>query len=274
MTKQSSKIIAFAAVAGLVAGLTSCCNLIWTSKCPPKIVQQPQSQIAKEGDTAVSFSVVVSKPKEVSYQWQFNGSNILRATEATYTIPHPAEFANVGEYRVLVRGNGITLSKPAYLSMYAFALVSSVTTGILSTPIGQFGNQTYSCGGRAFQKGYTPVSASGQPMFFYGPNATPQSGLFTNWGHGSTLTIDTFSADNGTADTGIRIQNNWIPPTDACCNDNAPGGTDPKQSQCQITLSQNAGGVAQKNTHRLTVLYKVPPGAPASGKVTFRWRYQ
>jgi hypothetical protein len=289
MTGHTSKILALVAMAGLVAGLTGCCNLFWTSNCPPKIAQQPQSQIVKEGDP-VSFSVAVSQPKGLSYQWQFNGTNICGATGETYTLPHRAEFADVGEYRVLVDRvlmdrvsmggeNEITLSKPAFLSIYSFSQVQfNVTAGTLSTPIGQFGNQTYTCDDGTnhgtFQKGYTPVNASGQPMFFYGPKAAPQSGLFTNLGVGSTLTIDTFSSNNGTADTGIRIQNNVIPPTDAGCNDNASGGTYSKQSQCTIALSQIAGGVAQKNTYRLSILYMAPPGAPASGKVTFNWKYE
>jgi hypothetical protein len=272
MTRHMSQMMGLVGIAGLIAGLTGC--LIGKSKTSGIIVQQPQSQIVKEGEK-VSFSVVVSGLKNVSYQWQFNRSNLVRAMEATYTFHRPVGFENVGEYRVLVRGeNGITLSGPAYLSVYAAAQVGNVSSGTLATPIGQFGNQTYSCGQATFKKGYTPMNASGQPMFFYGPNAFPQSGLFKNPGGCTDLTIDTFSADNGTADTGIRIQNNWIPLRDACCNDDATGGTYPKQSQCQLSLTNNPGRVANKNTYRLSILYKVPPGAPASGKVTFNWKYQ
>lgn len=280
MARHASKIITLAAIAGLVAGLTGCCNLIWTSKCPPKIAEQPKSKIAKVGDREVSFSVVVSKPREVSYQWQFNGTNICDATAATYTIPHRVGFSDVGEYEVLVRGNGITkgkgitLSKTAYLSIYAFSGITAGNAGTLSTPIGRFSQTGFKCDGKVFNKGYCPLDASDQPMFFYGPRATSQSGIFINPGF-SNLVIDTFAADNGIADTGIRIRNNWYPPSpDACCNDNTPGGTDAKQSRCPISLSTNSGGVSQKNSYQLTVLYTDPPGAPATGKVTFNWSYQ
>jgi hypothetical protein len=274
MNKLNSDVIALIACAGLLAGMTGC-KVVSKSEGQSKIkiLQQPESQLVRTGDLA-GFSVEVSPSKGVAYQWQFNGSNILRATEATYRIPHPVDFADVGEYQVLITGNGTTISKPAYLSVYSLTRTLSVTSGTLSTPVNQFQTMTYQCGGGAFQKGYTPINSSGLTMFFYGPNATGQSGIFTNLGHAPTLTIDTFSTDNGTADTGIRLQNNWIPLADACCNDDATGGTDPKQSRCQIALSQNAGGVSQKNSYRLSVLYKVPPGPPTSGRVTFNWRYE
>ncbi|HMC27502.1 MAG TPA: hypothetical protein VKM56_06880, partial [Verrucomicrobiae bacterium] len=43
----------------LLLSLTGCCSLFWTlSRCGPKILTQPQNQIAKVG-TSVSFSVTV-----------------------------------------------------------------------------------------------------------------------------------------------------------------------------------------------------------------------
>src|SRR5262245_44487849 len=116
MTKHTSQTAAFLAIAGLALGVTGCCSFIWTSACPPKITTQPKSQLVPEG-TVVSFSVVVAKPPHVFYQWQFNGSNIFGATNATYTIPHPVNFPDVGEYRVRVWGSPTNTSKSAFLSV-------------------------------------------------------------------------------------------------------------------------------------------------------------
>jgi hypothetical protein len=278
MSGQTSKSIVLCTVAGAVTVLSGCGSS--PSAPAPQILTQPQSQTVEKGSSSVSFSVVATNFHLINYQWQFNGSNISGANSPTYTIPHPVDFTDVGEYRVEVWGSPTNVSQPAMLSVYSASAAMAVGAGTLSTPIGSFTTQnpTYTCSsGGTFNKGYTPLYSSGQPMFFYGPNARPQTGIFQNT-LASSLTIDTFSSDNGTADTGIRLQENWVPFADAGCNDNAPAGSQGEtcalQSKCTIPLSQAAGPVAGKNTYRLTILYKQPPGPPTSGKITFNWRYQ
>lgn len=53
---------------------------------PPVIVGQPSSAIGLLGATA-TFMVACGGSAPLAYQWQFNGTNILQATNATYSIP-------------------------------------------------------------------------------------------------------------------------------------------------------------------------------------------
>src|SRR6266567_1792252 len=46
---------------------------------PPHITGQPQNQIVATNETTV-FSVVVADSRSLSYQWRFNGANIVGAT--------------------------------------------------------------------------------------------------------------------------------------------------------------------------------------------------
>ena len=49
------------------------------SVLPPQIIGQPVRQIAEPGEVA-TFSVVVADASGVTFQWQFNGTDILGAT--------------------------------------------------------------------------------------------------------------------------------------------------------------------------------------------------
>ncbi len=268
MIRQTSRLIAFAATAVIVASLAGCCSVFWHPGCPPKILTQPQSQLIKKG-SPVTFSVTTFPTTNVYYQWRFNNVDIAGANTSSYTIPS-VDFINVGAYDVRVWGSPTNTSKKAYLSVYTVTSREGVNGGTLSTPIGAYSSQSFTCpSGGTFSKGYCITNNQGTPAFFYGPNAIPQSDPFQNTSHLPTLTIDTFDANNGTTDTGIRIINNWTPPT-ACCNDDSTGGTDPHQSQCTITLSQNTG--SYRNSYRLVIFYKVPPTPTAT--LTFNWRYQ
>jgi len=263
---KTARIAACVAGAGALIGLAGCCSLFWHPGCAPKIVTQPKSQLIKKG-SPVTFSVTTYPTTNVYYQWRFNNVDIAGANTSSYTIPS-VDFINVGAYDVLVWGSPTNTSKPAYLSVYT---LTSGSGGTLATPIGAYSSQSFTCpSGGTFNKGFCVTNNQGTPAFFYGPNASPQSDPFQNTSRSPTLTVDTFSTDNGTADTGIRIQNNWVPLATACCNDNATGGTDSKQSQCTITLSQNTG--SYQNSYRLVLFYKDPP-PPTSGRLTFNWLY-
>ena len=259
-------------MAGLVAALTGCCSLFWRPGCAPRILTQPQSQLIKKG-SAVTFSVTTFPTTNVYYQWQFNGIDIASANSQSYMIPS-VDFVNVGEYRVRVWGSPTNTSDAAYLSVYTTSTAGN--GGTLATPIGAYTTQNWSCpSGGTFDKGYAVLNGS-TPALFYGPHASSQAAPFQNTSVSSTLTIDTFSSDNGNADTGIRIQNNWTGLGTACCNDNTAGGTDSKQSQCTITLSQNSGDPTvgyNRNSYRLVLFYKNTPGPPPSGILTFNWLY-
>jgi hypothetical protein len=247
----------------LIIALSGCCSIYWRPSCGPRIVTQPQSQTVKKG-TPVTFTVVAI-PAAVFYQWQFNGVNIAGATAASYTIPN-ADFLNVGAYRVLVWGSPTNTSQTAFLSVYD----TTGNGGVLSYPIGYFSSQSYTCeSGGTFQRGYVATNPNGTIGLFYGQNVTSQTGIFQNTANLPRLSVDTFHIDNGTADTGLRLRNNWGTLATAVCNDDAPTGsgeTDPKQSRFEIATT--AG-----KSYRLTIFYKNTPGPPASGKVTFNWQY-
>jgi len=78
-------------------------NLAFTPSGPtlPAITTQPASATVTAGGN-VSFSVVATDV--VSYQWQFNGTNITGATSASYNISNVGA-SQAGSYRVTVTNN-------------------------------------------------------------------------------------------------------------------------------------------------------------------------
>jgi hypothetical protein len=66
----------------------------------PVILTPPQGQFVVVGSNA-TFSVVASGTPPLAYQWQFNGSNIVGATQSTYTRS-AAQFNHSGNYSVVV----------------------------------------------------------------------------------------------------------------------------------------------------------------------------
>ena len=73
-----------------------------SGKCPvpPTITVQPQDQAVPLGEDAL-FSVSVLGTKPLSYQWRFNGTNLLNATNATLLL-EKVQSNRVGNYSVIV----------------------------------------------------------------------------------------------------------------------------------------------------------------------------
>jgi len=67
---------------------------------PPIIIQQPVSLVVTSSQTAV-FSVVASGTQPLFYQWYFNDSKVLNATNPTYVIENVQE-SHSGQYFVVV----------------------------------------------------------------------------------------------------------------------------------------------------------------------------
>ena len=67
---------------------------------PPVITFQPTNQTVTMGDTA-SFSVGASGALPLSYQWSFNTTNLVGATNATLTLTN-VQFAQAGNYAVQI----------------------------------------------------------------------------------------------------------------------------------------------------------------------------
>ena len=83
-----------------LAGSTTSSNATLTVIDPPGITAQPLGQRIMLGGY-ISFSVSVSNPPPLHYQWRFNSANLLNATNATYAIQAVAA-TNTGNYSVVV----------------------------------------------------------------------------------------------------------------------------------------------------------------------------
>ena len=105
------------------AGMAISSNAVLTVNAPPAISRQPASLAVMLGGTA-SFSVQATGSLPMSYQWQFNGTNIAGATGTSFTLSSVTA-ANVGTYSALVSNSfGFAASQPASLS--AASLLASI----------------------------------------------------------------------------------------------------------------------------------------------------
>lgn len=66
----------------------------------PRILTQPQSQVAALGSSVV-FTVVATSPTPLSFQWRFNGTNIANATATQLALANVTT-SNAGGYSVVV----------------------------------------------------------------------------------------------------------------------------------------------------------------------------
>ena len=81
-----------------VDGLSALANV--SVGFPPAITIQPATQTVSFGNDA-NFSPAVSGTPPLTFQWQFNGTNIAGATSASLTISNVA-YVQGGDYRVMV----------------------------------------------------------------------------------------------------------------------------------------------------------------------------
>ena len=83
---------------------------------PPSITVQPSNLLVLPGSNA-AFGVSVSGTAPFGYQWQFNGTNLLNATNALYSIPSVVT-NNAGNYAVVVTNSaGSATSSNAALTV-------------------------------------------------------------------------------------------------------------------------------------------------------------
>jgi uncharacterized repeat protein (TIGR03803 family) len=83
---------------------------------PPSITVQPSNLLVLPGTNA-AFGVSLSGTAPFGYQWRFNGTNILNATNALYTIPSVVT-SNAGNYAVVItNAAGIVTSSNAALTV-------------------------------------------------------------------------------------------------------------------------------------------------------------
>ena len=83
----------------------------------PFIEVQPTNQTAPFGQPLLSFSVVAVGPGTLSYQWRFDGTNILGATSSSLTFNF-LQYSNAGTYSVVVSNSfGSLFSSNAVLTV-------------------------------------------------------------------------------------------------------------------------------------------------------------
>jgi len=87
------------------------------TNAPLEITQFPSNQTVWTPDP-VTFMVGVSGVTPITFQWQFDGVNILDATNSSYSIVS-TDVTNAGTYRVLITdGNGGTTNASATLTVF------------------------------------------------------------------------------------------------------------------------------------------------------------
>jgi Immunoglobulin domain len=93
---------AYSVIVSNDAGTVTSSNASLTLVPPqaPAITNQPQGLTVALGSNA-TFTVSASGLPTPSYQWQFNGTNILLATGTSYTVTN-AQISDEGEYSVIV----------------------------------------------------------------------------------------------------------------------------------------------------------------------------
>jgi hypothetical protein len=111
-------------------GVTSS-TAVLTVLAAPSITVQPQSQTILAGSNVV-FGVSVAAYPLASYQWAFNGTNMLAATGASLLLTN-VQFNQSGSYSVAITNSlGYAISTPATLTVLA-------PPQILSQPRSQIG---------------------------------------------------------------------------------------------------------------------------------------
>jgi C1A family cysteine protease len=139
---------------------------------PPVITSQPTNQTVVVGGTA-SFSVTASGTPPLCYQWNFNGTNLVGATNSSLVLTN-VQFSQAGNYAVLVT------------NLYGSVLSSNATLTVNAAPVitTQPANQTNFVGTTAI---FTVVAVGSTPLSyqwnFNGTNlfaATNTSLMLTN----------------------------------------------------------------------------------------------
>ncbi len=107
---------AYSAVVSDAYASVTTSNAVLTVIDPPSITAQPMNLLVLPG-TNVAFGVSVTSTIAFGYQWRFNGTNLLNATNALYSIPLVGT-NNAGNYSVVVTNSaGSATSSNAELTV-------------------------------------------------------------------------------------------------------------------------------------------------------------
>jgi hypothetical protein len=75
-------------------------NALLSIVSPPYVVTQPQSQSVGAGSNT-TFTIVADGSPTLAYQWRFNGTNLIGATNLTYAITN-VQATNAGNFTVVI----------------------------------------------------------------------------------------------------------------------------------------------------------------------------
>ena len=176
---NTNNIGSYSVIVSCSAG--SVTSSVATLNMPAFMVTQPASQTALLGGSIV-FAPIAAGSLPLSYQWAFNGTNLLGATNASFPVSS-ATLTNAGAYSVLITNlYGVVTSQSATLTV---AYITQPPT-----------NQTMYYGG-ATSFGVV-MSAAGTYTYQWQFNGTnlPTSGIITTLAGNGNLT---FSGDGGPA---------------------------------------------------------------------------
>ncbi|MGN6553702.1 MAG: immunoglobulin domain-containing protein, partial [Verrucomicrobiota bacterium] len=94
----------------------------------PAIIVQPTNQTVIAGSNIIFSVAIGAGPIPNTFQWQFNGTNILDATNLALTLTN-VQTTNQGNYSVAVNnGYGTTSSSNAYLTVIVLDLPTALNT--------------------------------------------------------------------------------------------------------------------------------------------------
>jgi hypothetical protein len=111
-----------------VAGSTESSNAVLDVLVPVKISQQPASASVNAGSN-VTFTVVASSARPISYQWRSNGVDLAGATNSTLTLTNVQLFVHEAAYSVLVSDSiSSALSSNAILIVLVRAAITAQPT--------------------------------------------------------------------------------------------------------------------------------------------------
>lgn len=173
------------------------------SSSAASFISQPASQVRFAGSSVTFSSSAVGNPFP-TYQWRKNGTNILNATNATYTIASP-QTADAGNYSVAVTNNlGGAVSSIAALNIFA-------PTGPTTVDISVSTNGTFHfIAVDSFSSGGSPgntVAITNPAAFF--SSTSGETGL---WNYRDFANLDLYGVGNPTAPDLLETAPSTFPP--------------------------------------------------------------
>jgi len=188
----------------------------------PIVTTQPATQTICVGNP-VTFSTVSSGTAPLSYQWQYNGSNISGATSDSYSIPSTAAL-DAGNYTCIVTnacGDDTTALASLTVNNY-----QAVGVSIAANP------GTAVCTGQSVTFTATPTNGGSNPSYQWqinGANAGTNSSTYT-----------TSSLSNGDVITCI-MTSNYSCPTGNPATSNSLNITITSGIPASVSISANPG---------------------------------